>query len=179
MFSPPTEYALRALTYLAEKPAGSLLLNREISDELNLPQAFMHKVMKQLVNAGLLESARGKRGGFKLTRPANEITLFDISRLFDNLDVRDNCVLGQEICSDDVPCPMHKAWKKVMRDFLDAIKTTTLEDMAHFGKEGNRPYPVRLPARELKRLLNDRRKARGEAEEGPTPIGGKDSAAAL
>jgi len=162
MFSLQTEYALRALTHLAEKPAGSLLLNREISQELNLPAAFMHKVMKQLVDAKLLESTRGKKGGFRLTRGADRIMIFDISSLFDNLDVRDNCVLGQEICSDEVPCPLHKAWKKIMMDFLAAIRTTSLAQMAEFGHDLHRSYPIRLPATELARRMAERRVARGD-----------------
>jgi Rrf2 family protein len=164
VFSPSTEYALRALTFLSERPFGALLLNREISQELNLPQAFMHKVMKQLVNAGLLESTRGKKGGFRLTRRPDEVTVYDISCLFDNMDVRDNCILGQEICSDEVPCPLHRTWKKIMLELLSSMKTTTLADMADFGSDMHRAYPIRLPAAELARRMQERIAER-EAEE--------------
>jgi Rrf2 family protein len=73
-----TGYALIALTHLAELDAGELSPAREIADRYDAPRALMMNVLKDLAGEGYVESVRGARGGYRLARPLDEVTLADL-----------------------------------------------------------------------------------------------------
>jgi len=73
-------YALHALVYMSEHDPGGRrgLASQEIARERGLPERFLLKVLKPLVGAGILGSARGPGGGYLLARPLGEISLLDV-----------------------------------------------------------------------------------------------------
>jgi Rrf2 family protein len=73
-----TRYALHALTYLARHGDGRPLASAAIAEAAGLPERFLAKVLKPLVSAGVLDSARGPNGGYRLARAAKAVTLLDI-----------------------------------------------------------------------------------------------------
>ena len=60
------EYAVRAMTYLADVPDGHVASLREIGHAQDIPESFLAKILQSLVHAGLAKSRRGARGGFAL-----------------------------------------------------------------------------------------------------------------
>lgn len=74
-----TWYAIRAVGYLAKQKEGPLIPSRQIADVLELPPKFLTKILLLLVRSGLLATRRGARGGFRLARPADEVTLLLIA----------------------------------------------------------------------------------------------------
>ncbi len=68
------EYALRAIIYLAAQPAGKLSSISEIATRENIPRNFLAKILKDLQRSGILKSYPGAAGGYRLARPASEIT---------------------------------------------------------------------------------------------------------
>ena len=72
------DYAIRAMIHLACLPDGRVALRQQIAEAQNIPASFMAKILRRLVRASLLNSARGVNGGFALARPAAEISLLDI-----------------------------------------------------------------------------------------------------
>ena len=129
-----SEYAIRALTYLAaNKDQERYFLVRDIAEELSIPAPFLGKVLQPLVSRGLLASQRGRRGGFKLLGSAKEVTLFEIVDAEDHLGRPRQCFLGQAECSDERACPMHEYWKGSHSKFLDELANTTLQDFIDFG----------------------------------------------
>ena len=71
-------YGMIAMGYIAKQPDAPWVLTEEISDQYNLPNAFLLKIMNQLAHAGLLRGKRGPHGGFSLAQPAKEISLLEI-----------------------------------------------------------------------------------------------------
>ena len=69
------DYAVRALTYLAAQPQDRVVPRREIQTQQDIPAHFLSKIMKQLAGGGLVESFMGARGGFRLKKPASEISV--------------------------------------------------------------------------------------------------------
>lgn len=82
MLSQTVEYALQAMCYLASlnDPAAT---SHSISLTTRIPHGYLSKVMRDLVRAELVRSARGRRGGFSLARPASNISLLDIVHAVD------------------------------------------------------------------------------------------------
>ncbi|MER3415127.1 MAG: Rrf2 family transcriptional regulator [Gemmataceae bacterium] len=73
-----TSYALHAMLHLASVKSDVPLASHQIAQARKVPERFLLKVMKPLVAAGLLHSVKGPHGGYRLARPASQITLLDI-----------------------------------------------------------------------------------------------------
>ena len=81
--SKKSEYALRALSRLATPDAPAQMSIQEIADQEKIPKKFLEQVLLALKNAGILQSVRGKAGGYSLQRSAREVTLGAIIRAVD------------------------------------------------------------------------------------------------
>lgn len=144
MLSRSAEYAIRALTYLAG--AGDRwVLNREIAEELDLPPQFLTKILGVLAREGLLDSQRGRAGGFRLAGDPRRIRLLQIVEPFDALASKEECLLGQKVCSSSNPCPLHDAWRSIREDFRDLFRRTTLDEIVRSPAAGAFPRPRKRP----------------------------------
>jgi len=130
VLSRSSEYAVRALSYLAIRRGGDYLQTREIAAELALPAQYLSKVLRRLAEVGLLASQRGRTGGFRLEREAAQISLLDIVLPFEPSLTGLRCVLGQSLCSDQDACPLHGSWTAVRSRFYDVLEGTSLADVA-------------------------------------------------
>src|SRR3546814_3681789 len=83
MISNKARYAFRALLAIAEMPDGQPLTSTEIATRHAIPHKFLEQILVDLRNAGLLESRRGKHGGYVMLRPADTITFGEVLRLFE------------------------------------------------------------------------------------------------
>jgi Rrf2 family protein len=130
IYSSSCEYAIRALTFLAQKPEGTAVPIKEVAEREDLPPHFLAKIMQTLAKAGVLDSFKGPTGGFALARSAGEITLYHIVEALDDLSNYDHCAVGLTECSDEKPCPLHNMWTGVRTAVLDYFRRTTLIDLA-------------------------------------------------
>src|SRR5690349_8705184 len=78
-----SRYGVQALAHLARLPPGAWGRARDIAGAAGLPDAFLVKVLGQLLRAGLARSVKGPRGGYSLARAPNEITLREIVEAVD------------------------------------------------------------------------------------------------
>lgn len=130
VFSRATEYAIRALSFLASQPAGKLAGAREISEAEEIPMPFLWKILQLLARRGLIHSFKGLRGGYELSRPAEQISVSDIVLVTDGNELATRCVLGLPACGDQNACSLHRHWKRIRRDILGMLEGTTLADLA-------------------------------------------------
>jgi Rrf2 family protein len=143
IFSNPTEYAIRALSELVlmidgleDEPASGggrgrnyVMLNNLV-ERTTLPREFMAKIFRQLVEGGVLTSAKGPGGGFTLARPAREISLLDIIEAVDGSSPVEGCVVGLARCNDTTPCPQHELFKPIRQRLRTYLSNTTLAETA-------------------------------------------------
>lgn len=144
-FTRSTEYAIRALTYLAIHQEGDQFhLAREMSEVLGIPAPFLGKILQPLVMRGILESQRGRNGGFRLCKEPEEVTLMHIADSQELVYEKRQCFLGQAECSDERACPMHEYWKVASADFESRMNTTNLKGLVQFcqtSKSSDYPRP--------------------------------------
>lgn len=142
-----SEYAIRALTYLAQRSAEpGYVLARDMAEQLGIPAPFLGKLLQPLVGAGLLDSQRGRGGGFRLAQRADRIDLFQIVDTLETPGSRRACFLGQAECSDERACPLHTYWKAAKENFEQQLTRTSLADLLDFCEERpNSGYPLPLP----------------------------------
>lgn len=135
LFSRSTEYALRAMTFLATQPSGKLAGAREISQAESVPMAFLWKILQNLARRRLVRSFKGIRGGYELARPSDQITLQEVVLASDGMDVTNQCVLGLPHCSEENACPLHQTWKGIRADLAAMLERNTLADLAQVARK--------------------------------------------
>jgi Rrf2 family protein len=145
VLSRSSEYAIRALAYLAANGEGSWVLSRQIGEELGIPSPFLAKILQTLASEGILESQRGRKGGFRLARPAERTSLYEIVEPFDRLGQQRLCVLGQRTCSPEAACPLHETWHATLSAFVQALKDTSLADVGRRAMPGGFPWNQKRP----------------------------------
>jgi Rrf2 family transcriptional regulator, iron-sulfur cluster assembly transcription factor len=139
MISKTGIHAIRALATLAELPGGVYAGAAEVAEEIGAPRNYLGKLLKLLADEGLVESQKGKGGGFRLARDAATVSVFEVIDPIEKVSRWNGCFLGRGRCSDSSPCAVHERWGKVRDQYLEFLKETKLADLA--GR-----VPVRLLA---------------------------------
>jgi Rrf2 family protein len=134
LFSRSTEYAIRAMTFLAAQGPGKLAGAREISEAENIPMPFLWKILQMLTKRKLVRSFKGIRGGYELARPADGVRLNEIVSATDGTDFRESCVLGLPECDKGNPCPLHDQWKQIRAGMAEMLDQTSLADLAEIAR---------------------------------------------
>jgi Rrf2 family iron-sulfur cluster assembly transcriptional regulator len=128
IFSKKCEYGLQAVLYLATQPKGEVLSSEEIARKLNIPKEFISKILQSLTESGIIDSKKGKAGGFFLAKDPSKIRLIDIVAAIDGLSMFDSCVLGFPNCSPDNPCPLHSKWGELRTRAYDMLTDETIDN---------------------------------------------------
>jgi Rrf2 family protein len=136
ILSRTSQYAIQALIYLATQPGGRLVLGRDIAHSLGVPTPYMAKVLQELCRGKLLESSRGRAGGFCLRSGAEHSNLLDVVLLTDGRRMDRECLLGHKACQDATACPMHRGWKPVKKDIHACLGGITLMHLAKAVQSG-------------------------------------------
>jgi Rrf2 family transcriptional regulator, iron-sulfur cluster assembly transcription factor len=134
LFSRSTEYAIRAMTFLATLPPGRLAGAKEISEAEKIPMAFLWKILQLLARRKLIRSFKGLRGGYELAQPPGMLTLDKIIEVTDGSGRLDGCILGLPNCSDANACPLHESWKELRANMSGMLHQNTLADLAEVAK---------------------------------------------
>lgn len=129
-YSQATDYALHAMLYLvtaaSDKPVGVQLL----AEKLGVSQTYLSKMMTKLVKAGLIQSAPGANGGYRLRRKSEEISFLDIihaiegtASLFEcSLDHGSECLIQQVVIDAERQMEQYLKNKKIA-DLAKTMKT--------------------------------------------------------
>lgn len=129
---------MRAMTDLAQQDGGSYTSLAEISRRQGISVKYLEIVVKSLVKGGLLEGQRGKGGGYRLTRPAAEITAGEVVELAEGPLATVACLAdGAETCPRECECKTLPLWREcdeMVRDYLYGV---TLADLIE-GRVGKR-----------------------------------------
>ncbi len=122
-----TDYGLRLLTYLAVMPAGELATKESVCAAYDLSPNHIGKIVHQLGKAGILDTRRGKGGGFQLGQPAEEINLGTVVRLLERDLTIFNC--QEPRCQIQAVCQLHDMLLEANQAFFNVLDKYTLADM--------------------------------------------------
>lgn len=127
MISRTTVYALRAVVFLAGSE-GRLRAAEEIARETASPPGYMAKVLKDLAEAGIVASRRGPKGGYQLTRPATEMTVFDVFCAVDPIRPIAECPLPLEERHQRM-CPLHRRLNDAVSLVENTLRATSIAEL--------------------------------------------------
>lgn len=133
--SQTAEYALRAMACIALKKDGRPVSSRVLARATDIPNHYLSKIMRKLVEEGLVESQKGHGGGFRLARDPKEISFKNILETVDYKIEPDSCVFGWDTCNNEHPCPLHHTWSQLKDSFQQWSENITLEDVAQRPEE--------------------------------------------
>ena len=127
MISTTSEYALRALAHLARMPEESAVLGRDLARATDIPANYLSKILLALRNAGLLSTARGSGGGYKLCKSPDEIYLMEIVELFEGSKAKPVCFLSRtKPCGDMDSCTAHRSWRELSAAYRGFLLATNI-----------------------------------------------------
>ena len=119
--------AVAAMSCLAQKgDHGPLLSSGEIAKRRNLSKPLVAKILTVLSQQQLVRGSPGPGGGYQLARPANEINLLEIVKLFENPRTEKCCPYGPNWCGEEDPCPLHDDLVAMFGYFENYLRSTTL-----------------------------------------------------
>lgn len=125
-FSQTSEYALRVMAWMAARRSQEPILARDLAIATEVPLQYLTKILRRLVLAGLLQSRRGRGGGFTLARPATEIRFRDVLVAMNSYPTKGQCAFGWERCDARRPCPLHGLWSELHEGFHAWASNTSI-----------------------------------------------------
>ena len=134
MLSKKTKYAINALVNLAYKKDQGNVLISQVAEEEKIPKKFLEAILLELKNAGILNSRKGKGGGYYLKKDPSEVKLADIIRMFDGAIALLPCVSANYYekcaeCKDETLCGIRDVFQEAHRQTLIILEQSTLADI--------------------------------------------------
>ncbi|MCC6260596.1 MAG: Rrf2 family transcriptional regulator [Anaerolineales bacterium] len=117
------DYAVRAVLHLARQ-GKQRVSTTAIAKEEKIPSSFLAKIISQLSIAGVLNTARGARGGVTLARAPEEITLLEVVEAIDGPIRLNDCVENPGGCAFEKDCPLQPVWWDAQKELVKRLKST-------------------------------------------------------
>jgi FeS assembly SUF system regulator len=136
-----TDYATVLMTVLAADPARWASA-QELADRSHLSLATTSKLLKQLAKAKLVEAARGAHGGYRLLRPATQITVADVVDAIEGPIAVTECSIHAGGCSIERSCGTRANWRLINTAIREALEAVTLAQMAAPLRRGGVESPL-------------------------------------
>jgi Rrf2 family protein len=137
--SAKTDYAIRAALELAAAPDEKPVKGERIATAQAIPLRFLENILMQLRHAGLVDSRRGAEGGYRLARPAGDVTLADVIRAIDGPLAGVSGARPETLGFEGVAEPMRDVWIAVRAALRGVLEQVTLADVV----SGELPANVR------------------------------------
>ena len=134
MLSKKAKYAINALVYIAKNKEHEPISVSTISEDQKIPLKFLETILTDLKNARILNSKKGKYGGYSLNGNPDEIHMAKIMRLFDGAIAILPCVTYKfyercEECSDEETCGIRQVALEIRNETVRRLKAATLADI--------------------------------------------------
>jgi Rrf2 family protein len=111
-----SSYALHAVAFMAAQKHDKPVASHNIAHARGIPERFLLKVLKPLVSARVLLSIKGPNGGYRLAKPASEITMLDI------LEAVDGPIRGQAPFSEESNGPLNHKLELICKQAADQVR---------------------------------------------------------
>jgi len=138
--SAKVDYALRALLELAADPSD-LVTRDQLAAAQAIPPKFLENILLELRHAGIVASQRGAEGGYRLGRPASEITVADVIRAVEGPLATVRGVRPEDVVYAGSATALRDVWIELRSAMRGVLETRTVGDLAAAVKPGRPPAP--------------------------------------
>ncbi len=115
------DYAVRMVLYLSRNPE-KISTRQEISEAMQIPLTVLARIGQTLESSGIVEIYRGKKGGYKLRKPPEKITLLEVLESFAGKISINKCVDNPNFCVREGICPVNIIWKDINEKFRNLLR---------------------------------------------------------
>ncbi|WP_299121960.1 Rrf2 family transcriptional regulator [uncultured Winogradskyella sp.] len=143
MFSNSTKYAIKATLYLAvhSSEKRKIVIN-DIADPINVPKAYIAKILQVLSKKNLISSTKGPKGGFYTSKENLQVKISDIVKAIDGEERMNSCLLSLKECDSNNPCSLHHLVYFEKQKIIKRLGKTSLHDLASHIKDGKSVLPL-------------------------------------
>ncbi|OGC90762.1 MAG: hypothetical protein A2W25_13715 [candidate division Zixibacteria bacterium RBG_16_53_22] len=148
-----SDYALRAMVYIAAWEADKICSINEIAEAEKIPREYLAKILKELALQGFLQSFKGINGGYKLAMPRERVTFLSIIEAMQGKIYVNDCVRNagnNEACNRMSGCAMHAFWNTEQDRVIKSLSSVNLAGLDYEScypearKRKNSKQPVRV-----------------------------------
>lgn len=125
------EYAIRCVLFMARQPARSVIARKDISREMEIPDQFLGKIAQQLARAGVMEILQGARGGFRLLRAPESISLLEVIEAVMGEIFLNDCIMNSLSCRRTATCAVHTVWEKARNDLRRTLGAANFQQLSN------------------------------------------------
>jgi Rrf2 family protein len=121
-------YGLRTMISIATSKETNGILQKDIAATQDISLKYLDSIISALKVKGLITNSKGRGGGYKLARPAKEISMWDIYTAFESIPLVE-CIQNVDLCPRSCDCKANKYWKEFSLDFQRILFKKTLEQI--------------------------------------------------
>ena len=137
-----SRYALKIMMELARHGQNAKLQRSEIAKAQGIPPDYMDHIVSRLRDAGMIESIRGRSGGYRLGKDPAELSVWDIFRAVEDAMHPVVCLDPGHACVAESSCSSRDAWGLIMDGVRDALRAIILADIVERAKSLQDPAEV-------------------------------------
>lgn len=130
------EWGMHCVVMLANAPEGVTLRGRTLAEYHGISETYLVKHLQALVSAGIIESTSGPKGGYRLVRAAENITLLEIVEAIDGREPAFRCTEIRQrgpVCGEAeayrLPCTIHAAMLRAEKQWRASLRSQTIADI--------------------------------------------------
>ncbi|WP_347923057.1 Rrf2 family transcriptional regulator [Pontimicrobium sp. SW4] len=143
MFSNSSKYAIKAVLFLSVNSSEDNRIRvKDMAEPINVPQAYLAKLLQELSREDIISSKKGSKGGFFLSEENANHTLMDIVNVIDGDDKFNSCLLSLEKCNSNKPCPLHDIASPSRSKFIQSLNQNTIKNFSLQIEQGKVFLPL-------------------------------------
>lgn len=123
------EYAVRCVLFVAGCDPGEIVRRQDIASAMQIPSEFLSKIAQQLARSGFIEIVQGPKGGYRLLKTPEEITLLDVVEAVNGEIFLNDCVMRPESCFRNAECSVYLVWKKAREQLRATLREATFDKL--------------------------------------------------
>jgi Rrf2 family iron-sulfur cluster assembly transcriptional regulator len=134
------DYAVRIMLELGDKADGQRMPAAQVAQKAGIPLAFLHKIVADLVKAGLVQTYSGPNGGLMLAQPVESINLVHILKAIEGPIYLNTCLVRPKECPRDQTCSVHNFLGRLQANIIQQLQEATLDKLVAEKRElGHQP----------------------------------------
>lgn len=126
-----SDYALRIVLMLSKEGLDNKLDAKFLSEKTNIPLRFLLKLTRKLIQAGIVKSFRGIKGGYAITKEPKNITLKDVIEAIQGPIIITRCIYDNQACSANkiAHCAVHNALSNIQNTLVYELEKVNFEKL--------------------------------------------------
>jgi Rrf2 family protein len=128
--SAKSDYALRALIEMASRHDGKAVSAEELGKQQEIPHGFLQAILADLRRAGIVMSQRGQSGGWRMGRPADDVSVADVIRAVDGPLVSVYGLRPEAVSYNDTATVLQHVWIAARRSLRDVFEEVSIQQLA-------------------------------------------------